>query len=70
MDIVIHEEPSDNGKVVRVERTTEEAIAYQKAAAAALKDFQYESDQQALDDYVTVHWAWYRKGQDTKTVVI
>lgn len=37
----------------------DEAIAQQKAAAAAVRpDFVYETDDQALGDFLAVHWAW------------
>ena len=36
--------------------TTEDAIKAQKKAAAA-KNYTYQSDQAALDDFMAVHWA-------------
>lgn len=38
--------------------TREEAIRIQKETVSRVRpDFIYESDQQALDDYITIHWA-------------
>ena len=38
--------------------TREEAIRIQKEIVSRVRpDFTYESDQQALDDYITVNWA-------------
>jgi hypothetical protein len=38
--------------------TPEEAIRIQKETVSRVRpDFTYESDQQALDDYITVNWA-------------
>ena len=38
--------------------TREEAIRIQKQIVSRVRpDFTYESDQQALDDYITINWA-------------
>jgi hypothetical protein len=37
--------------------TQEEAIERQKAAALS-KGYVYTSDEKALEDFMTVHWAW------------
>lgn len=37
--------------------TVEDAIKAQRHHAFAQKGFVYETEQQALDDFVTVHWA-------------
>ena len=48
--------------------TTEVAIAYQKHSAATIRSeawpagFVYESDERALEDFMTVHWATYVEG--------
>ncbi len=37
--------------------TRDEAIAEQRKIARAAKGYEYESDQEALDDWIAVHWA-------------
>jgi hypothetical protein len=40
--------------------TEQEAIEHQKALVAKVRpEFKYESDQQALEDFIAVNWAWY-----------
>lgn len=40
--------------------TVREAVSKQKAAAASSRpDFIYASDQEALDDFMSIHWAWW-----------
>jgi hypothetical protein len=40
--------------------TEQEAIKIQKETVAKVKqDFVYKDDQQALNDFITVNWAWY-----------
>ena len=39
--------------------TREEAIRIQREHVARVRpDFTYKSDEQALEDYMTIHWAW------------
>jgi hypothetical protein len=48
--------PENQPVYCRVSEST--AIATQKASAKiARPDFQYASDEMALDDFMTVHWA-------------
>lgn len=48
-----------DGEVI-VTITLEEAVARQRAAAASSRpDFSYASDQEALDDFMSIHWAWW-----------
>lgn len=53
---VVWEEPVD-GKIVRQEITIEEAVSRQRAAARR-KNYEYESKELALDDFLTIHYAW------------
>jgi hypothetical protein len=40
--------------------TEKEAIEHQKALVAKVRpEFKYETDQQALEDFVNVNWAWW-----------
>jgi hypothetical protein len=42
---------------VELRMTVEDVIKCQRARVAQYRpDFQYESDQQAIDDFCTVHW--------------
>ena len=43
------------GEVVRI--TEEAAIAHQRAAGLQ-RGHRYLSDAEALEDFLTVHWAW------------
>ena len=55
-------EPGPYGSCIVRELTVEEAIGKQRTAAASVRPgFVYESDEQALDDFVTVHWAWIKE---------
>lgn len=37
--------------------TEAEAVAYQRKAGR-LRNYEYQSDADALDDFMVVHWAW------------
>ena len=56
-------EPGEDGSGITVTVTVAEAIERQRAALAASKvarpGFQYESDEQALEDFIAIHWAWW-----------
>jgi hypothetical protein len=53
-------ESSECDGEVTVTITVEEAVARQRAAAASSRpDFSYASDQEALDDFIAIHWAWW-----------
>lgn len=47
----------DNAVMVTV--SADLAIRWQKEAAARLKNFAYKNDEQALMDYMVIHWAWF-----------
>lgn len=51
--------PNKDGSVGYEKRTEQEAIAYQRKYALDKHDFVYENDQQALDDYICVNWAYW-----------
>jgi len=51
--------PKEDGTVGYEKRTEAEAIAYQREYAFKKHDFVYENDQQALDDYICVNWAYW-----------
>lgn len=51
---------SERGEYISVTLTAADAIAHQRAHAAEVRpDFQYEDDEQALDDFIAIHWAWW-----------
>lgn len=45
------------GNPIEVSITREEAIIAQRKAAATYEHI-YDSDEEALNDFMTVHWAW------------
>jgi hypothetical protein len=60
--MILHDELDNDGNDVRIERTRQEAIQYQKIAAFTAKRYVYASDEKALSDYMTIHWAWDDEG--------
>ena len=54
---VVWNEPDENGNNIRQEITIEEAVSRQRTAARR-KNYEYESKELALDDFLTIHWAW------------
>jgi hypothetical protein len=59
-DTLIYQVPGDNDETITIRVTAAEAIAQQRATAASVRpDFSYESDEQALEDFITIHWAWW-----------
>lgn len=55
---IVWEDPTLDGGVRRTELTQEEAISMQKDFARTLYNYQYESDNEALADFMTVNFAW------------
>ena len=51
--------PKEDGTVGYEKRTEQEAIAHQREYALEKHNFTYENDQQALDDYICVNWAYW-----------
>ena len=45
------------GKIITI--TREEAIRKQKLAASFFHQDKYESDEEALQDFIDVHWAYW-----------
>jgi hypothetical protein len=54
---IVFDEPHQTGNR-KIKRTEAEAIAYQREYALK-HNFVYESDSQALDDYICVNWAYW-----------
>jgi hypothetical protein len=54
---VVWDEPDENGLNVRQEITIEEAVSRQRTAARR-KNYEYESKELALEDFLTIHYAW------------
>ena len=59
--IICWNEPSDDFKqnIVR-EITVAEAIKHSKLAAQQ-RNYTYINDGDALEDFMTIHWAWFKK---------
>jgi hypothetical protein len=57
--MICYVEPDENENHVEICMSEEQAIEYQKQKASNMS-YEYESDQQALDDFIAVNWA-YRK---------
>lgn len=54
--------PNNEPAYHRVPETTAVACARDYVAKnpdKCRKDFKYENDEQALEDFMTVHWAWF-----------
>jgi hypothetical protein len=57
--MICYVEPDENENPIEICVTEEQAIEYQKQQANNM-DYEYENDQQALDDFIAVNWG-YRK---------
>lgn len=55
--MIVYNTPDEVGNNVVIRVTEDEAISLQKKAADR-KGFIYDSDLDALEDFLTVHWAW------------
>ena len=53
-------DPDENGLPVERAITHDEAVARQKVAAAR-RGYVYDTDTDALDDFMTIHWAWEKE---------
>jgi hypothetical protein len=53
----IEPDEQDNPKTIRV--SVEEAIKKSKLVAAEYADYTYESDEEALQDFIAVNWAYW-----------
>ena len=56
MIVIVHDEPGTDGKNIEIRRTCEEAIRVAEGVAA-VRDYLYDSKEDALADYMTIHWA-------------
>lgn len=56
--IVFYEPDSITGKANRIEVTEKEAIKQAKAGAFKANGYIYNNDQEALNDFITIHWAF------------
>jgi hypothetical protein len=57
---VVYDEPGADGTNVRVSITRAEAIRRAKIVAAA-HGKRFASDEDALGEFLTVHWGWIEK---------
>ena len=61
--MLTYNEMGENDESVTVTLTVAEAIARQRASVASLllvrPNFQYSSDEEALEDLIVIHWAWW-----------
>ena len=53
-----YEEPDGNGGNRKVSLTEEIAIKTQQEVALKANGFVYGNDEEALADFMTIHWAW------------
>lgn len=60
MKWVVYDDPDVNGRNIRERISVESAIAQAKEVAGR-DGFVYKSDQEALDDFLTIHWAWIKE---------
>ena len=62
-DMLTYNEMGENDESVTVTLTVAEAIARQRASVAssllARPNLQYSSDEEALEDFIVIHWAWW-----------
>ena len=56
MKVVEYVEPGCHDKVARMRISEAEAVRRQREVAAT-KNYEYASDAEALEDFLTVHWA-------------
>jgi hypothetical protein len=59
MRFLVWNYPQEDGTVGYEKRTEAEAISHQREYAFKKHDFIYASDQEALDDYICVNWAYW-----------
>ena len=56
--MIVYEEPDENGGDRKVSLTEEIAIKTQQEVALKANGFVYKNDEDALADFMTIHWAW------------
>lgn len=55
--MIIYEEPDENGGNIAIRITEEQAIKLAKEAAF-INGHVYKNDEDALLDFMAIHWAW------------
>ena len=58
MTYVEWDEPGDDGTHVRLRIPAAVAIQRQRFAALHAKGYAYANDEDALGDFLVIHWAW------------
>ena len=58
MRYLVFDEPHQTGNR-KIKRTEEEAIVYMREYVLKTHSFTYQSDQNALEDYISMHWAYW-----------
>jgi hypothetical protein len=56
--MIVYDEPDENGKNREISVTEEIAIKSQKEVALKANGYVYKNDEDALADFMTIHWAW------------
>lgn len=59
MKVIRYEMPGPNDESVYHTFTLEDAIAIQRKRAIEIHDYVYETDKDALEDFITLNWAYY-----------
>ena len=59
MKYLVFNYPKEDSTVGYEKRTAEDAVEYQREYALKTHNYVYPYDQQALDDYICVNWAYY-----------
>lgn len=57
---LVYVEPGEGDAVITHHLSVEEAIILQVAHATS-KDHIYSSQEEALSDFIGLHWAWFKK---------
>lgn len=56
--MIVYVEPDEDGPHEVIVRVTEEEAIRRAKAYAAQKGHVYPNDQEALTDFMVIHWAW------------
>jgi hypothetical protein len=59
MRYLVWDYPKEDNTIGHVRRTQAEAIAHQREYALSKHNHTYGSDDEALDDYISLHWAYW-----------
>ena len=60
--LLYNEQHEDGDRQIRV--SVEKAVATQRARAYSVRQYVYESDEEALLDFIAVNWAWYEDNKN------